>query len=382
MTRPPAPITSRALNRATLARQFLLQRHRLSPLQALRRLVGLQGQAANPPYLALLARLDGFTLPQLTRLLDRGTVVRMASLRSTLHLIPADEALGLRALVQPMMQRALRSSRGRLLDGVDLGALATEAHHLLLSRPLTHSELGAALQRSWPGRDADAMATAARNLLPLAHLPPAGCWDCHARPQLEVLEARASDRTTTLDALVIRYLQAFGPARPKDMTTWCGIRHLAARFERLRPRLVTFADEHGREHFDLPRAPRPDANTLAPPRLLGPWEALLLSYEERSRFLRDEDRRAVFTSNGIVRATVWADGMVAGVWDLEEAGNSARIVLRPFQAFSSTIEAGLVQESTRVLQAVHPGRRHAVTFELVSAGTTRTGPHRLTSLST
>jgi Winged helix DNA-binding domain len=141
-------------------------------------------------------------------------------------------------------------------------------------------------------------------LLPLAHLPPAGWWGCHAKPQLEVHEACSTDRATTTDTLVMRYLRAFGPARPRDMSTWCGLTHLGASFDRLRPQLVTFVDEKGHEYFDLPRAPRPAADSKAPPRLLGPWEALLLSYEDRSRFLRDEYRQAVFTSNGIVRGAL------------------------------------------------------------------------------
>lgn len=95
------------------------------------------------------------------------------------------------------------------------------------------------------------------------------------------------------------------------MSTWCGLTQLGACFERLRPQLVTFVDERGSEHFDLPRAPRPLASTAAPPRLLGLWEALLLSYEDRSRFLRDEFKSAVFTNNGIVRGTLWVD-----VWSL------------------------------------------------------------------
>lgn len=156
------PITLRALNRATLARQFLLERTRLSPLKALRHLVGLQAQAPDPPYLALLARLEAFKLPQLTRLLERGTVMRMASLRSTLHVIPADEALSLRGVLQPVMKRALLASRGRPLEGVDLHSIAVCAHRLLLRQPLTHADLGVALQRSWPDRNADALATAAR----------------------------------------------------------------------------------------------------------------------------------------------------------------------------------------------------------------------------
>jgi Winged helix DNA-binding domain len=356
------PITLRALNRATLARQLLLERRCWSPLRVLRHVMGLQAQAPEPPYLALWARVEGFQWPQLTRLLERGAAVRMASLRSTLHLIPADEALSLRTLLQPMMKRVLHASRGRLLEGLDLDAVAAAAQRLLLSQPLTHGELGTALQRLWPDRDADALATAARNLLPLAHLPPAGCWGCHARPQLELHEAGAANRALSVDTLVLRYLRAFGPARPRDMATWCGLTQLGASFERLRPRLVCWADEDGQEHFDLPRAPRPAPDTVAPPRLLGPWEALLLSYEDRRRFLREAHRKAVFTNNGIVKATVWVDGRVVGTWALSEGERTARIVIAPLEPMSKQDRDSLTQVARRLLHAVHPQQRHEITI--------------------
>lgn len=171
--------------------------------------------------------------------------------------------------------------------------------------------------------------------------------------------------------LVIRYLRAFGPARPKDMSTWCGLTHLGASFESLRSQLVTFIDEKGREHFDLPRAPRPAPDTVAPPRLLGPWEALLLSYEDRSRFLRSEHRPAVFTNNGIVRGTAWVDGMVAGVWDFDEDDRLARIVISPLQPLSKQDQEALMLEARRVLQTVQPQRRHEIAIGRVCGSLTR-----------
>lgn len=347
---------------------MLLKRHRASPLKALRHLVGLQAQAPDPPYLALLARLDGFALPQLTRLLEHGKVVRMASLRSTLHLMPADEALGLRGVLEPVMKRILLASRGRLLAGVDLRALEANSRRLLLHRPLTHGALGAALQRYWPDRSADALATAARNVLPLTHLPPAGCWGCHVKAQLEVHEACAADRETTIDALVMRYLRAYGPATTSDMSAWSGLTRLGASFERMRPQLVALVGDDGREHFDLPRAPRPAPEIEAPPRLLGPWESLLLSHNDRSRFLRNEHRGEVFTNNGIVRATAWVDGTVAGTWDLADDARCARITISAFQALPRQARETLILEARRILHTVQPQKRHDVAINPVSGG--------------
>jgi Winged helix DNA-binding domain len=357
-------LSQRALNRATLARQMLLDRQRIPPLLALRQLAGLQAQAPNPPYLALLARLEGFKWPQLTRLVETGKVVRMAMHRSTLHLVPADEALSLRAALHPVQVRTLKSSHGRQLQQLDLDALCCLARQLLTQSPLTNGELGRALKARWPERDADALAAAARNLLPLMHCPPAGTWGHHAHARLALCQAsqRANaPQVLPIESLVRRYLAAFGPARAADMSVWSGLTQLAPAFEALRPSLRSFVDEQGRELFDLPRAPRPDASTPAPARLLGEWEGLLLSYEDRTRFLQEEHRAHVFTNNGIVRGTAWCDGRVAGTWRITEDARRALLAVRLFDRQPRKVREALADESRRVLLAAHPALRHEVT---------------------
>jgi hypothetical protein len=91
---------------------------------------------------------------------------------------------------------------------------------------------------------------------------------------------------------VLRYLRAFGPASVMDMQNWSRLTKLAPAFERLRERLVTFADERGRELFDLPDAPRPEADVPAPVRLLGEYDNVLLGHADRSRIASQPTSRA------------------------------------------------------------------------------------------
>ncbi|HEY2795131.1 MAG TPA: crosslink repair DNA glycosylase YcaQ family protein, partial [Micromonosporaceae bacterium] len=103
-------LSLRELNRATLHRQLLLERSDLRPLDAIERLCGMQAQAPMPPYFGLWSRLSGFDPADLAALIERREVVRIAAMRSTVHLMTAADALAFRSLVQPALERGLRSS--------------------------------------------------------------------------------------------------------------------------------------------------------------------------------------------------------------------------------------------------------------------------------
>jgi hypothetical protein len=166
-------LSQRALNRATLARQMLLRRHKTPILKALEHLVGLQAQAADPPYIALWTRLEGFAFDDLSRLMVTRKVVRTALMRGTLHLAAARDVLTLRPLLQPVFHRTLLANHSRELVGLDLAAVASAAREILEAEPLTYAALGKALQKQWPERKAEALAVVARNGAALVQAPPA-----------------------------------------------------------------------------------------------------------------------------------------------------------------------------------------------------------------
>lgn len=356
----------RALNRALLERQLLLRRVELSAADAIEHLVGLQAQAPNPPYVALWTRLANFHPNELAGLLTGRRAVRIALMRSTIHLVTARDCLALRPLVQPVLERALRGTYGRQLAGLDLQEVANAGRALLEEQPLTFAELGGALRERWPDRAMNALSNAVRALLPLVQVPPRGVWGAGgpaAHTTVEAWLGRPLDPEPSLEMLVTRYLAAFGPAGVKDIQTWSGLTGLREVVQRLRPKLRLFHDEHGNELFDLPDAPRPNPDTPAPPRLLPEFDNLLLSHADRTRVISDEHRKRITTINGVNPATLLVDGFVAGTWKLQRERSTAILFVEPFVPLAASDRAALADEAARFLTFAAPdAESHDVRF--------------------
>jgi len=357
----PALLDTRALNRATLQRQWLLQRRVATIPNAVEHLVGLQAQTANPPYLALWARLEGFEFGALTRLIEQRRIVRCAMMRSTLHLVSARDLLALRPLLQPVLERGLRhSAHARHLEGIDLHELARATHGHLAQGPLPSGDLGTALARTWPGRDTTALAMAARCQLSLIHVPPAGTWGSHKNAALCPADVwlaatkRSPESDDPLAQLVLRYLAAFGPASAADVTTWSGLTQLAPVIERLRAQLRRYRDAQGRTLFDLARTRLPDPDTPAPARLLPGFDNLLLSHADRGRVIDDAHRGRVFGVNGLIQPFVLVDGFVRATWRVERTKDRAVLTVEPFGSLSSGQRDEIGDEANRLLPAIEP----------------------------
>jgi hypothetical protein len=363
MTKTTAPVLdTRALNRATLDRQLLLRRADLSAKAAVEHLLGLQAQNVKPPYYALAARLDGFAPEKLSALMADREVVRIVTMRSTIHTHTAEDALTLRPLVQAARDRELTQFR-KGLQGVDLDRLAALARDLVEAEPRTMKQLREELLAQWPDADPQALGIAARCRLPLVQVTPRGLWGRSGQVALTTAEhwlGRPAEPAPAPDATVLRYLAAFGPASVKDMQTWAGLTRLREAFERLRPRLVTFRDEKGVELFDLPDAPRPDAGTPAPPRFLPEFDNLLLSHADRTRVIPPEYWGRSWVGN-MAYSTLLVDGFLAGVWKLEEDA----LVVEPFGTLTRAQREEVTEEGVRMLAVMHPGSSYDIRFGTV-----------------
>ena len=340
------------LSRATLARQMLLGREKVTVLRAVERLAGLQAQLARPPFIGLWSRVEGFRAEDLARLAHQRKVVRATLMRGTLHIMTTKDFLALRPALQPMLSEGMKSVVGDRAHGFDLEGVTATARALLDEQPRTFEELRIQIGKAWPGLDVRALGYAVRTHLPLAQVPSDTRWGWPGAAQFAVAESwlgRKMGKGGGAGALVLRYLGAFGPASVRDAQTWSGMRSLADAFAALRPRLRVFHDEKGRELFDLSKAPRPPAGTPAPVRFLPDYDNLLLAHADRTRVVADVHRARLATKNLQVLPTFLVDGFVAGSWKIERARSSAALVLTAFEPLSRAAKADLIGEGTALL---------------------------------
>jgi hypothetical protein len=279
-------------------------------------------------------------------------------MRSTIHLVSAGDALALRPLVDVVIERSTLGVYRRRLAGVDRPALVTAARELVHERPRIASELGRALAIRFPGHDAEALAQGARAWLPMVQVPPRGVWGRPGRPAQAELRSwlGAEPSPTGVADLVLRYLAAFGPATARDATTWCGLTRLGEVLDALRPQLVTFTDEHDRELFDLPAAPRPDPDIRAPVRFLYDFDNLLLSHADRSRVVGAADYQAhgFGPEEQAQPSSVLVDGEVGATWRVDRKGAVATLTIRGFRTFTGTECDELAAEGSALLSFLHP----------------------------
>jgi hypothetical protein len=358
----PAPgsiLTARQLNRALLARQWLLERQSRPVAEALEHLAGMQSQVPRDPFTGLWTRLQDFLPEQLDRLMLGREAVRLTLMRGTIHLVTARDALAMRPVLQSMLERSFGQTATHMsrLGGLDLEEVRTAIRALLDERPLSRRQLGERLAERWPGRPADALAAVVL-LEPVVQVTPRGTWAGSMHPTLTTLAAwlsRDMDPSASVEDVIRRYLRAFGPASVADMQTWSGMTGLRDVVQAMRPELVTFFDERGRELVDLPGLPLPDPEVAAPVRFLPGFDNILLSHADRSRIIADEHRKQLWTKNGLVAPTFLVDGRVAGWWRHQSTKTEASITVTPFAALGRREPRAVEEEAGRLLGFLHPG---------------------------
>jgi hypothetical protein len=314
-------LTTAELNRAVLARQLLLERADLTPAAAVRRVAGLQTQYAPTGYLGLWSRLREFRREQLTDALLAGGIVQGWAMRCTIHMLAAADYPPFTEAVREVRREWwVRAARPGL--DVDMPAAAAAVRGYLADGPLKQAEIQRRMaadgipKQAWPG---------VQLWVDLVRAPEAGTWE---KPRAHVYALAGPrlapdpplDPMAAEDLLVSRYLAAFGPASAKDVSSFCGWTVTTTRKVLARLDLRRFADESGTELLDVPDGPLPPANTPAPVRFLGQWEAILLVHARRTQVLPEEHRNKVFHVRipQSVR-TFLVDGRVAGTWTVDGA---------------------------------------------------------------
>jgi Winged helix DNA-binding domain len=353
-------LSTRQLNRATLARQFLLDRTDRSVPDAVAALVGLQAQTPHTWYVGVFSRIRDCRPQDVAALLVDRRLVRIVLMRSTIHLVTAADAAGLRPLIQPVLDRGLAGGFGRALAGVDRNELAEAGARLVADKPRTWAELGRLLSPRWPDRDPAALAQAVRCWVPLVQMPPRGVWGASgtiAHTSLRAWVGAEPAPALTPADLIRRYLAAFGPASVRDAQTWCGLTRLAEVVDGLRGELMSWRGPSGVELFDLPDAPRPDPDIPAPPRFLYDFDNLYLSHADRSRVITEEYRSLFVSPNGQLPQSLLLDGRTAGTWTVARTRDSAVLTVRPFRRLPAATADAVTAEGARLLDFVAADRQ-------------------------
>ena len=375
MARSPEVLGRRALNRALLARQLLLRPVKLSAAAAIERLVGMQAQAPNLPYVGLWARLRGFRHEELSELVRSRRAVRTSLMRNTIHLVTTEDARRLKPIFQPLHERGFfrGSPWGRDLKTMNPDALLEAGREIMGERPRTIAELARLLAPRFPDHDAQSLAYGVRYMLPMVFATPRGIWQAGGPVTLTTVDAwlgGSAGPAISPDDLVLRYLAAFGPASPADMRAWSGLAMRPA-FERLRPRLTAFRDEHGIELFDQPKSPRPEPDTRVPVVFLPDYDNILLAHADRTRILAPGRHLGLFSSNGIMKGSVLVDGFVRAAWIPAKSKGATTLVVTPFEEpIRRKDQAAITEEGRRLLAFLAPGEKHGVQLAPVKPGTT------------
>jgi hypothetical protein len=342
-------LDARALNRALLARQLLLRRHAMPAADALVHLVGLQAQEPQEPYVGLWSRLAAFDPRELSGLLEDRSAVRTLLMRRTLHLVVAGDCLTLRPLHQSMFVARVWSTLRRRLPGVDPEELARAGFPLFHEQPRTLPDAGRALAGRWPDVAARDLGDALSSVVPLVQVPPRGLWGQRGPARSTTVEAWLGSPPAaspdTVDTLVLRYLTAYGPAASADIRAWSGLGGLREVVTRLRPRLLTFRDERGRELFDVPDGLLPDPETPAPPRFLPAFDNAVLAYDDRSRII-DREHRGLSVEGA---RYVLVDGRVAATWTVVSDDDAATLRITPLTPLPRAAVEEAVHEGERLL---------------------------------
>jgi hypothetical protein len=334
-------VNARALGRATLARQLLLSRESVDVVEAVGRLGALQAQEARPPFVALWSRVEGFEASDLVDAFAAKTIVRGTLMRGTVHLARAEDFLRWQPVLAPLGVEGLRKVVGARLDGADIDAAVSDVRALFADA----EELSADDVRDWigehrPYEDTRAVARIALYSLPLVRVPDGGRWGF--TPKSRFTDSRhwlGRDARANAPSLIRAYLAAFGPATVRDAQQFLGGGDWQEVFDKLE--LERFG-----KYYDLPDAPRPGEDVVAPVRFLPDFDSLMLAHVDRSRVIADAHRKDLTTKNLRVRAVVLVDGMVAGFWKL--AGK--KVEVEPVRKLLKREQTAVDEEAARLAE--------------------------------
>jgi hypothetical protein len=362
----PDTISRRALNRALLQRQMLLDRFEMPVAEAVEWLIGMQAQVPSTPYTGLWSRLRNFDPMVLSDLIANRGAVRLNIMRATIHLVTARDCLRLRPIMQPVLERGFYTGSpfAKRIAGVDIPAVLKAGREFTEEAPRGGGELADHLSALFPGYDKESLGFAVQYLLPMVQIPPRGLWDKGGVPIRTTAQhwlGAELDASYPIETLVRRYLAAFGPASYFDMQAWSGLTNLREVFDAMRSTLRTFRSEAGRELFDLPDTPLPAEDVPAPVRFMPPYDNTGLAHDDRARIIAEEDRR-FFNGTALNNGGLLVDGFSAAAWRIERVKKTTSLIIMPFAPLTKADTVAVEEEARRLLAFLAATDAHEVRF--------------------
>jgi len=307
-----------------------LDRRKASVLEVLHDSIGCY---ATPPvsYLELAARVPNFKKKQLDTLFSSKKVVGLRTLRGSAFLMPVDLLPIVVPATRERNEKAFATYLERVLVVDDYDTWASRIEDLLADGVhRTVPEIKEAL--AVPEDDAKGLNFVINQMSTECRLVGTGepkswrsgrnaltLWDSWL-PDVDVWSPDPDEARAEVARL---YLKSFGPATAEDLAWWSGLSLAQAR----QAIEACEADQAGKGLFVVDR---PAKGTIPPLRLLPVWDALLVTWKDRSRFLSDDVTPFVYDRDGNATSVVLDRGEVVGVWSLGADDNRLEIRVAPF----------------------------------------------------
>ncbi|MEV0059049.1 winged helix DNA-binding domain-containing protein [Nocardia sp. NPDC050718] len=363
-------VSNRVLNRTLLARQHLLERSTLSTPQMCDHLIGLQAQDVPPPFVGLWSRITDFDPATVSAGLEDRSLVRITLMRGTIHLVTPPDALRIAPHIQPELEKVpfRKGFNYGAMVGLDPEELRAHGESVLGDAPMAAADLRTEAARLYPDRDPGPVVQTWLYQLPVLQTPPRGRWRDNSRPvwsRVEPWLGAPLDPDYPVAELILRYLRAFGPASTMDMQTWSRLPAMKQAVAALGDRVRTYTDERGRTLYDAADLTLADPDQPAPVRLLGWYDNLLLSHQDRSRVLGDDSAPPLRAFASWV-SPVLIDGFLAGMYKVFVKSGTARLRISPVRAWTKAEAAQVEAEAAALLAFLEPESAPAV--EILAPG--------------
>jgi hypothetical protein len=332
---PARPIDPARLPRLRAATQLL---HRPAsardPVEIARAIAGAQAQDVYAGPLSFRSRSRRLTADEIRRArTEDRSLLRTWLMRTTVHMIPTEDAGWWLPLFEPRMERDTRRRLSQLgmPDGQHDRALSLVAEMLVDEGPLTRSQIAERLETA--GIELNTMTRL--HMMRLAVIsgiaclgPDRGVETCLVRREDWIGKQPPFDRDQALAELARRYIGAFGPATDRDFAYWSGLplRDVRAGLDSVSGEIEQTKVGDGAMLVMRRRTPRLPREGQV--RMLGNFDTYLLGWKDRDFAVPNEHAAHVKEGGGgWIRPVIVEDGVVVGGWRSARKGGRLEISL-------------------------------------------------------